>query len=67
MPVYFVIQLHALTHAWPLIVLAAAGTLFGTIFGVRVLGRIPERVFRRIVAALLLALGAYMTFVGGAR
>jgi uncharacterized membrane protein YfcA len=64
MPVYFVIQLHALTHAWPLIVLASAGTLFGTIFGVRVLGRIPERVFRRVVAALLLALGAYMTFVG---
>jgi len=64
MPVYFVTQLHALANVWPLIVLASAGTLVGTIGGVRVLGRIPERVFRRIVAALLLALGAYMTFVG---
>jgi hypothetical protein len=64
MPVYFVTQFHALTHDWPLIVLASAGTLVGTMGGVRVLGRIPERVFRRVVAALLLALGAYMTFVG---
>ena len=64
MPVYFVTQLHALANVWPLIVLASAGTLVGTIGGVRVLGRIPESVFRRIVAALLLALGAYMTFVG---
>lgn len=63
MPVYFVTQLHALMHVWPLIVLASAGTLVGTIFGVRVLGRIPESAFRRVVAAILLALGAYMTFV----
>jgi uncharacterized membrane protein YfcA len=64
MPVYFVTQLHSLVHVWPLIVLASAGTLVGTVGGVRVLGRIPESAFRRIVAALLLALGAYMTFVG---
>jgi uncharacterized protein len=64
MPVYFVTQLHSLVHVGPLIVLASAGTLVGTVGGVRVLGRIPESAFRRIVAALLLALGAYMTFVG---
>lgn len=63
MPVYFVTQLHALAQVWPMIVLASAGTLVGTVGGVRVLGRIPERVFRRIVATLLVALGAYMTFV----
>jgi uncharacterized protein len=67
MPVYFVTQLHSLAHVWPLIVLASAGTLVGTVGGVRVLGRIPESAFRHIVAAILLALGAYMTFVAGAR
>ena len=66
MPVYFATQLHALVGEWPLIVIAMAGTLIGTIGGVRVLGRIPQHVFRRIVAVILLALGAYMPFVGGA-
>lgn len=60
MPVYFVTQPRALATIWPIIAIATAGTLIGTLVGVRVLGAIPERVFRRIVAVLLLALGLYM-------
>ena len=66
MPVYFATQLHAIARVWPLIALATVGTIIGTLGGVRVLGRIPEHAFRRIVAAILLMLGAYMTYVGGA-
>jgi len=32
----------------------------GTALGTRVLGRLAQRTFRRVVAALLLALGLYM-------
>lgn len=39
---------------------ASAGVLVGTLVGERVLGRIPERIFRTVVALLILALGIYM-------
>ncbi|HEY5087623.1 MAG TPA: sulfite exporter TauE/SafE family protein [Gemmatimonadaceae bacterium] len=66
MPVYFATQALEITRIWLLILIATVGTLVGTLLGVRTLRRIPERVFRNIVAVVLLALGAYMTFKGGA-
>lgn len=66
MPVYFATQAREITRIWLLILIATVGTLVGTLLGVRTLRRIPERVFRNIVAVVLLALGAYMTFKGGA-
>jgi uncharacterized membrane protein YfcA len=66
MPVYFATQPREIAHIWVLILIATLGTLVGTLLGVRALRRIPERVFRNIVATVLLALGAYMTFKGGA-
>jgi uncharacterized membrane protein YfcA len=42
------------------IALAIVGVLAGTIVGYRLLARIPERWFRRVVALLLAALGAAM-------
>ncbi|HSU98195.1 MAG TPA: sulfite exporter TauE/SafE family protein [Gemmatimonadaceae bacterium] len=66
MPVYFATQAREITRIWPLILIATVGTLVGTLLGVRTLRRIPERVFRNIVAVFLLALGAYMTFKVGA-
>jgi uncharacterized membrane protein YfcA len=50
--------------AWPLMLVATVGVLAGTIGGVRLLLRIPERIFRRAVAALILALGVYMLIRG---
>ena len=60
MPVYFATEASALAAIWPLIAIATVGALIGTLAGVKLLGAIPERVFRRIVAVLLLALGGYM-------
>ncbi len=67
MPVYFAAEGRAMLRMWPLIAVATAGTLAGTIAGVRVLGRIPESVFRRIVALLLVTLGVWMALSGGGR
>jgi uncharacterized membrane protein YfcA len=57
MPVYFFThgeELRAMTGA---IAVSTLGVIAGTAFGHRALLRIPESVFRRVVAALLLTLG----------
>jgi len=65
LPVYLTTQWRDIAAVWPLVLTATAGVVIGTAFGARVLGRIPERTFRRIVAVLLLLLGIYMTLAGG--
>jgi uncharacterized membrane protein YfcA len=50
--------------AWREIVLAIVGVIAGTIWGGRLLRRIPETTFRRTVAILVLLLGIYMLVVG---
>ncbi|MGI8508220.1 MAG: TSUP family transporter [Gemmatimonadaceae bacterium] len=65
MPVYFVTQAQEIAHVWPLVLIATVGTLVGTVVGVRTLRHIPENIFRRIVAIILLLLGTYMAFRGG--
>lgn len=60
MPVYFVTSGAALLTIWPSIAIATAGVVLGTLVGRRSLKRIPETLFRRLLAALLAALGAYM-------
>jgi uncharacterized protein len=64
MPVYFATQLTEIARIWPLVLIATVGTLAGTVLGIRTLRRIPEMVFRRIVAILLLVLGTYMLLRG---
>ena len=44
----------------PLIAGASTAVILGTFFGRTLLGRVPENVFRRLVAALLIALGIAM-------
>ena len=53
-------QTDAFTENWPLIVVAMAGVVVGTLAGERVLRRIPEPVFRRTEAAPIWALGVVM-------
>jgi uncharacterized membrane protein YfcA len=65
LPAYLVFQGEELLRAWPLIALATAGVVAGTLAGERVLRQIPEPVFRRVVAALILALGVVMFFEAG--
>jgi len=62
MPVYLAAEGRELLRIWPLILVATAGTLAGTLAGVRVLGGIPETVFRRVVAVMLLVLGTWMVY-----
>ena len=64
MPVYFATELAAIARIWPLVLIATAGTLAGTVIGVPTLRRIPETAFRRVVAILLLLLGTYMLLRG---
>jgi uncharacterized membrane protein YfcA len=58
-PVYLAIQGADLAARWPLIVLLAFGAVVGTLLGERMLRRMNEAVFRRVVGGLLLVLGAY--------
>jgi uncharacterized membrane protein YfcA len=65
LPVYLVTQWHDIERVWPLVLVATLGAVIGTAFGTRVLGRIPEQKFRRLLAVLLLMLGIYMAVGGG--
>ncbi len=65
MPVYFVTQASGILHVGAWVAAASVGTIAGTLLGERVLRRVPERLFRRIVAVLVLALGSYMVLRGG--
>jgi uncharacterized membrane protein YfcA len=64
MPVYFLTQTRPMLEAWPLMLIAAAGVVVGTLWGVRLLRLIPETLFRRGVASLIIILGGYMLVHG---
>jgi uncharacterized protein len=64
MPVYLTTVGAEVTAIWPVVLVATAGVVLGTLFGGRVLARIPERMFRPIVAAILGALGIAMLAQG---
>jgi uncharacterized protein len=56
-PVYLVVESDALIRLWPAICVSTAGVVVGTLFGEKVLARVPERRFRTVIGALLLLLG----------
>jgi uncharacterized membrane protein YfcA len=59
-PVYLVTSADALAANARLVVILAAGVLIGTAVGAPVLRRLPEWLFRRILALTLLLLGALL-------
>lgn len=59
MPVYIVTQHTQLRALLLQIVIASAGVVIGTLFGTRLLKRIPEKTFRIVVSLLILGLGIY--------
>lgn len=65
LPVYLATQWREIAELWPLLVTATAGVVLGTAVGTRVLGRLPQRTFRRAVAVLLVGLGMYMLVAAG--
>lgn len=60
MPVYFAMHAAALWEMRMAIAVASAGVIAGTVLGGRLLRRVPERVFRKVVAALLGILGVWL-------
>lgn len=62
MPVYLATQGHEIVTLWPVLLAATIGALIGTVVGQRLLKRIPEPVYRKLVAVLILALGIYMVY-----
>ena len=64
MPVYIATQHAELRALLVQIAIATLGVIIGTLFGTRLLKWIPERIFRVIVSALILALGIYMVSRG---
>ncbi len=60
MPVYFATGSAKVFSAWPAIAAGIIGVVLGTLAGERVLRRIPEKLFRRVVSAILLAIGIYL-------
>ncbi len=60
MPVYLAVESKGILGGWPLLTVATAGVLLGTFWGVRLLRRIEEKTFRRLLFGLIVALGAYM-------
>jgi uncharacterized membrane protein YfcA len=67
LPVYLAANGHELLALWPTILVATIAVVFGTVFGFRVLVRIPERRFRPTVAVLLAIVGTAMLSVGLSR
>ena len=64
MPVYLATEWRDIVRIWPLVVTATAAVVAGTALGTRLLGRVPQHVFRRVIAVLLIVLGLYMALAG---
>jgi uncharacterized membrane protein YfcA len=62
-PVYLFTQGRALLAIWPLVLGSTVAVVAGTLLGRLILGRLSEDLFRRVVSALVLALGISMLFL----
>jgi uncharacterized protein len=65
LPVYLATQWREIVAIWPLVLAATVGVVIGTAFGTRILGWVPQRIFRQVIAVLLMVLGVYMMVTGG--
>ncbi len=66
MPVYLATEWRDITGIWPLVLTATVAVVVGTALGARVLGRLPQQLFRRVIAVLLIILGLTMAIAGRA-
>jgi len=60
MPVYLATQYRELSAVWSWILIATIGVTLGTVLGSRVLAKIPEIWFHRVLAGVLAILGSAM-------
>jgi uncharacterized membrane protein YfcA len=59
-PVYLLTQHEGIVAAWPLVTIASAGVVAGTLAGSRAVDHIPEGTFKGLVSVLVLCLGIFM-------
>jgi uncharacterized membrane protein YfcA len=64
MPVYFAVEHGGILQAWAILLVAIAGVLLGTFWGVKLLRKIPQQLFPKLLSCLILALGVYMVVHG---
>jgi uncharacterized protein len=64
-PVYLVTQGEGIFQSWIILIIAAVGVVAGTFAGARLLDRIAERSFKRVVSLLVLGLGIFMLIQSG--
>ena len=62
LPVYLYLDGAEMLRLWPQIACMTAGVVIGTLLGKRLLQRIPETAFRRVLGVLILLLGVWMGF-----
>lgn len=60
LPVYLATTGREVLAIWPIVLVATVGVVIGTAAGTRILGRVPPRLFRRVLAIVLLVLGVVM-------
>jgi uncharacterized protein len=60
MPVYFANHRTDLAGLWVAVAVASAGVVAGTLGGGKILRRLPEPLFRRLVSLLILSLGLFV-------
>jgi uncharacterized protein len=65
LPVYLSTQWRDIAAIWQQVAVATAAVIVGTALGTRTLSRVPQQLFRRVIAVLLLLLGVYMVLSGG--
>lgn len=65
-PVYLVAQGSGIPGLWPVLVAASVAVVAGTAIGTRILGRLPQQGFHRVIGVALIALGVLMIVSGGA-
>jgi uncharacterized membrane protein YfcA len=64
LPVYAVAEGGDIVDHWRFVAIATAGVVAGTVAGSAMLHRLPQRLFRRVLAFCLVLLGAYMIAAG---
>ncbi len=64
LPVYLATEWREMLAIWPIVLTAIVAVIIGTALGTRVLGRLPQQLFRKLIAVLLVLLGVYMAVAG---
>jgi uncharacterized membrane protein YfcA len=58
LPIYLATSSNEMVDHWPTIAIMIIGVVVGTVIGAPLMRRLPERIFRRALAVLLILLGA---------